>query len=523
MVNVSLVHFDTPTNAERLYLSYCISAFNCMDANVKVWQITEGNCFETTSAIKASIPELIICFINITTGHLLGEFGRCLSDDYRAHVTACFKIPTLYYNEMLEEYSFLDSVIIGEFDETVRELGRVIAEKGHLHSCRGIAYRDGSLYKLTEKRRTLDNIDELPFPDRSRLYQEHLLFHVLGSRGCEGHCTFCDENVLYSNKVRYRSITNIMDEIDNLVYKHNCKFVAFSDPSFCNSENRFQRLEELYIQLSKRDYWIQFYMNLRAEVIDDALVPYIKKLTEVGLGKIFVGIESFNDADLKLYGKLADMKKNINTISILNKIPSLELECGNIWFQPYTSVEGLLNNVINTQKMEVPIHLHQMINKVRIYSCTTLTKKIMKDGLLDADCNQSSKRFSFKYNYKFKSNEVATIYNCLLECMRIYPFAYSEWEPFIVQRYTHFFGTDALANRINEAYDNWVTAASNYCLSLLEELLTFGLSSKIDPYELALRRTQEFIDQSGELYNIMKRSITRATIQLSKYNEMIYK
>lgn len=523
MVNVSLVHFDTPTNAERLYLSYCISALNCIDADIKIWRVTEENCFETASAMKADVPALIICFININSGYLLGKFGRCLGDADIVHVTACFKIPTLYYSEMLEEYSFLDSVIIGEFDETVRELGLCIAEKRSLHSCRGIAYRDGSLCKLTEKRKTLDNIDVLPFPDRSKLYQEHLLFHVLGSRGCEGHCTFCDENVLYSNQVRFRSITNIMKEIDNLVYEHNCKFVAFSDPSFCNSENRFDRLEELYTQLSKRDYWIQFYMNLRAEVIDEEIIPYIEKLTEVGLGKIFVGIESFNDADLKLYGKLADIEKNINTISIFGKIPSLALEYGNIWFHPYVSVEGLLNNVSFTRKMGIPIHLHQMINKVRIYSCTTLTKKVMKDGLLDAEWNQSSKRFSSQYTYRFKSDDVATVYKCLLECIRIYPFAYPEWEPFIIHRYIHCFGADTLSNRMNEAYQNWIAAASQYCLSLLEELLTVEISKKIDPYELALQRTQEFIQQSGELYNTMKRSITRATIQLSKYNEMIYK
>ncbi|GJM70755.1 hypothetical protein HMSSN036_29710 [Paenibacillus macerans] len=45
-------------------------------------------------------------------------------------------------------------------------------------------------------------------------------------------------------------------------------------------------------------------MNLRAEQITPEVVTCMKKLKKVGLGKVFIGLESFNEFDLKLYGKI---------------------------------------------------------------------------------------------------------------------------------------------------------------------------------------------------------------------------
>ncbi len=57
-----------------------------------------------------------------------------------------------------------DAVVMGEGEETIKELVCAIANKSSLLHVKGIAYRDGDNIVINERRPLIANIDSLPFP-----------------------------------------------------------------------------------------------------------------------------------------------------------------------------------------------------------------------------------------------------------------------------------------------------------------------------------------------------------------------
>ena len=103
--------------------------------------------------------------------------------------------------------------------------------------CLGLHYRNsfGNIIQ-NPPRPLIQNLDELPFPDRT-LFEEFPapFIRIVGSRGCSGTCTFCDGSLNYVDKctqVRIRSAKNMLNEIELLQKKYNIDSYIFSDSTF---------------------------------------------------------------------------------------------------------------------------------------------------------------------------------------------------------------------------------------------------------------------------------------------------
>ena len=211
---------------------------------------------------------------------------------------------SIYSIEMMTDYPEKDYSVIGEGEQTLVELCNCLLNNKCIDECQGIAYRQGGKVKKTMLREPIEDLDALPFPDRS--YSNNIFrgYSIIGSRGCDGHCTFCDANTLYRYTncglgVRYRSIENIVEEIEYLQKNENAKGIYFSDSTFGDEK----RLKELYDQMINRKIKIPLKMNLRCDLLSTELCHMLDKLAEIGLFHIILGVEAGNDEDLKLYNK----------------------------------------------------------------------------------------------------------------------------------------------------------------------------------------------------------------------------
>ena len=98
-----------------------------------------------------------------------------------------------------------DIIVIGEGEETVKELFATLAAKRPLAGINGIAYSDGGGVVLNPRRRLIKEIDSIPHPawhlfpvNYYRLIRigphsdkTDLLMPVLSGRGCTFKCNFC--------------------------------------------------------------------------------------------------------------------------------------------------------------------------------------------------------------------------------------------------------------------------------------------------------------------------------------------
>lgn len=353
--NIGVIYFS---NNELILLdvAYGISSLKKVTSKVAAYNIQNSTFDSTIDLITSSEIKIIVCFLSYDCYDMLIKTCNSLKEKMNdITIVACHSLATSLYSQILTEIQTIDIVVIGEYENTLYEVCQCIVRQKNYYDCRGIAYRlQNKIIKTAP--RDLMRIEDISYPAREFFDTNSRYFHVYGSRGCEGHCSFCDRKSLYPNSVninvRSRSIPDIVNEVDELVNSYNCKFISFSDPTFTSSFDAINRLELLYENLRSKNYWVQFTINMRAELINEHVIECLVKLKTVGLGKIFIGIESFNIEDLKLFGKVANIEDIKRCVTLLKNFEyslkddyQMKVEYGFINFQPYSTLESLHNNI----------------------------------------------------------------------------------------------------------------------------------------------------------------------------------
>ena len=149
--------------------------------------------------------------------------------------------PTFEYKSVLEEES-VDVVVRGEGEYTLLELVQTIEKHGDLKTVHRLAFHDendGSLV-LTPDRPVVQDLDELPFPAFHLFPMEKYrilnittnVATIITTRGCPMQCSFCSSAALHGNKLRRRSYSNVVDEIQMRLLEENIDTIAFMDDTF---------------------------------------------------------------------------------------------------------------------------------------------------------------------------------------------------------------------------------------------------------------------------------------------------
>lgn len=213
-----------------------------------------------------------------------------------------------------------DVVIRGEGEATFAELVPALVERDEaaLVNIRGISYRSqrGILHNLGRER--IKDLDAIPFPARHLFSfpQKYLPFlkfkkqnfsaHLIGSRGCSGHCVFCNKQI-FNQKITKRSAQNILKEIVMLKKKFGVQEVSFADDFFTYDIERVKQLCRLLIKNKVRIRWAC--SNTRVDSIDKEMFALMKAS---GCYRVLFGVESGNNQILKKIGKnitLSQVKK----------------------------------------------------------------------------------------------------------------------------------------------------------------------------------------------------------------------
>jgi len=150
---------------------------------------------------------------------------------------------TFLPNQTLKECSFIDIVVRGEGEETIRELAEAL-EKGVWETVKGITFRKGDRIVNNEPRLFVRNIDEIPFPSWDLLPMGKYRFcgykyaSMLTSRGCSFNCSFCASSRLFGVFWRGRSPENVVEEIRLLHDKFGIRNIEFVDDTFTLDQRR---------------------------------------------------------------------------------------------------------------------------------------------------------------------------------------------------------------------------------------------------------------------------------------------
>ncbi|OGS37056.1 MAG: hypothetical protein A2293_01300 [Elusimicrobia bacterium RIFOXYB2_FULL_49_7] len=144
--------------------------------------------------------------------------------------------------EFLLQRTAADIACIGEGEETVCELANALEKNEPIGSVLGLCIKEGKTIYRTGTRPLIKNLDALPFPawDHFEIHQyaknnyfvntPYRSMNLIAGRGCPYRCTFCYRN--FGNRVRVRSVENILLEIETLIERYGVHHFDFQDELF---------------------------------------------------------------------------------------------------------------------------------------------------------------------------------------------------------------------------------------------------------------------------------------------------
>lgn len=191
----------------------------------------------------------------------------------------------------------------GDFDVSMRKLADHLDGKGELPAGAWYKGKGGKgKVKNTGAYELLENLDELPFIDRELVpwqdYHESWRLHkrflyMMGSRGCPYKCTFCSwPQMLYGNRLRFRSPEKIVDEMEMLKKKYRAQELFFDDDTFTANK---KWVMGICSEIERRGLDIVWNCNGRVDNVDKEMMGTMKKS---GCRLIKFGIESASQETL---------------------------------------------------------------------------------------------------------------------------------------------------------------------------------------------------------------------------------
>ncbi len=230
-----------------------------------------------------------------------------------------------------------DAVVIGEGEVTVLDLIEAIGDPEAPARVKGIAYRDGDVVVVNERRPLIKDIDSIPWPayelfpiEYYRLMRKphatnsDFVMPVLSGRGCTFQCNFCYR---MDKGLRIRSNESIIEEIQFLKQRYGITYITFSDELLMSSVKRTVSLCEAFL---KSELNIKWNCNGR---LNFAKPEVLRLMKQAGCVRINYGIEAMDNQVLK------NMRKALTTDIIIRGIeatlnvgisPGLNIIFGNI-------------------------------------------------------------------------------------------------------------------------------------------------------------------------------------------------
>src|SRR5687768_2215565 len=310
------------------------------------------------------------------------------------HLTMGGHFPSLNYQQTLEMVPELDSVVRFEGEFTLLELADALSTGQDWRNISGIAYRSDDRLTATPARLLLEDLDQLPYPERNYQPETVLgrsIMPLIASRGCARTCSFCSIHTFYraapGRIVRTRKPWEVVREMRMLHEERGITIFLFQDDDFPLFGNVWRRWANEFVDelnrsgLPERVIWK---MNCRADAVDRDLFI---KMRDAGLYLVYMGLESGSEQGLETLHKQITVEQNLRAVDILKSI-GLMWEYGFMLLDPSSTFESIRENINFLRTILADGCLPVTFCRMLPYDGTPIKDELVRTGRIRGDiCN----------------------------------------------------------------------------------------------------------------------------------------
>lgn len=228
---------------------------------------------------------------------------------------------------ILNTYPFVDMILRGEAEESIIQLAEALAQGKSPEGIPGLCLRGpGGRLVVTEPAPFINNLDTIPYPDRTLLGEERYslpielvgrkravvydpfrktgLATIITSRGCPYQCRFCFCGMMNRGRWRTRSPANILGEIE-ILYRAGYRTFFFPEDNFMVDPSRVEAICDGLIERKMRIQWAT------EGSVRTATPKLLRKMKQAGCEGIFFGMESACPHVLRYYGKPVTLEQSL--------------------------------------------------------------------------------------------------------------------------------------------------------------------------------------------------------------------
>ena len=263
--------------------------------------------------------------------------------------------------------SYLDAVVEGDGEAIFRDVAALgELSRDSLQSVPGLTLPANTGWVRTARRPAAVVLDHLPSPFQLGLMPQGVVAYLETYRGCPMSCRFCEWGTSEQGKAVF-SADYIADELRTFD-RLQPPAVFLLDAGLNLNIRGFRHLREANRRtgfLKKTLFWAEIYPS----VIRD---EHFEFLSEIGPAYLGVGMQSMDQAVLKLHQRPSDSPRFEQAVRDLAAITNIELQI--IFGLPGDTPEGFRRTL--DYALSLPA-------SVRVYHCLVLPDALMTRGLPD--------------------------------------------------------------------------------------------------------------------------------------------
>jgi len=327
------------------------------------------------------------------------------------------KFVTSFYEDVLERdtSNLIDLIVLGDGESAMLKIIELCEQNADLKQ--GLVNEVNIVWKnnTLDKRPVVLNVASLPWPDRSYLIKNQRVAALIAdAQGCIGNCSFCSVKD-YHKGWDGRTAEDIFCEIKWLHNNTNARFFIFTSGSFDDpGEKGKKKIEELCKMILDEELKISFRCFMRTESFKDTDQDrtLLMLMKQAGFNEVYLGLESGNEEDLKIFNKRATLLDNETALRIFKEADIYVGSFGFIMLNPYSTSKSLRENYYFLAKQN-EYKVFNYTTQIIAYKNTQLYERMLKDCLIAS--NSSAQQYFGIHKYKYMDNKVASIADFLKE------------------------------------------------------------------------------------------------------------